>query len=108
GHPARDLQPVPGSGQAVVTPADNASPPLLGPAGWHRQLTTLERWRQFTVDTPDVPELLPGGVRDSLSGNDRSCYDERRLDYHTRLGVVATSTLRHVVNTGRRLTLLNR
>ncbi len=79
-----------------------------GQPGWHRQLTTLEGWRQFTSDVPDVPELLPAPVRDSLADDNRSRYDERRLDYHTRLGVVATSTLRHVVNTGRRLTLLNR
>jgi hypothetical protein len=82
-----------------------ASPELVS---WSRQLTTLEGWRQFTVDVPDVPELLPGPMRDNLAGDERSRYDERRLDYHTRLGVVATSTLRHVVNTGRRLTLLNR
>ena len=88
----------------MVTPAGQASLPV----SWHRQLTTLEGWRQFTVDAPDVPELLPGTVRDSLAGDERSRYEERRLDYHTRLGVVATSTLRHVVNTGRRLTLLNR
>jgi Bacterial TniB protein len=91
----------------VVTPAGEASLPT-GPAGWDRQLTTLEGWRRFTVDVPDVPELLSGPARGSLADDDRSRYDERRLDYHTRLGVVATSTLRHVVNTGRRLTLLNR
>ncbi len=84
------------------------SPPPPGHAGWNRQLTTLEGWRQFTIDTPDVPELLAGTARNSLADDQRSRYEERRLDYHTRLGVVATSTLRHVVNTGRRLTLLNR
>ncbi len=88
--------------------ADGESPPPPGHAGWNRQLTTLEGWRQFTIDTPDVPELLAGTARNSLADDQRSRYEERRLDYHTRLGVVATSTLRHVVNTGRRLTLLNR
>ncbi len=83
-------------------------PPSPGQAGWHGQLTTLEGWRQFTADAPDVPEVLSGIVRDGLADDERSRYDEWRLDYHTRLGVVATSTLRHVVNTGRRLTLLNR
>jgi len=92
----------------VVTAASEASSQAAGQAGWHRQLTTLEGWRQFTSDAPAVPELLPGPVRARLADDDRSCYDERRLDYHTRLAVVATSTLRHVVNTGRRLTLLNR
>jgi Bacterial TniB protein len=88
--------------------AGEESPASTGQARWPRQLTTLEGWRQFTVEVPDVPELLPGPARDSLTDDERSRYDERRLDYHTRLGVVATSTLRHVVNTGRRLTLLNR
>ncbi len=52
--------------------------------------------------------MLPANDWVSLPAPDRLRYDEARLDYHTRLGVVATSTLRHVVNTGRRLTLLNR
>jgi hypothetical protein len=34
-------------------------------------------------------------------------YDAARLDHHTRLSVVATSTIRQVVHIGRRLTLLN-
>jgi len=92
----------------VVTASGENAPEASPPPAWHRQLTTLEGWRQFTVDVPEVPELLPAAVRGGLSGDERSLHDERRLDYHTRLGVVATSTLRHVVNTGRRLTLLNR
>lgn len=59
-----------------------------------RHLTTVDGWRRFTTDTPEPPDPhLP---------------DEARLDYHTRLTVVATSTLRQVINAGRRLTLLNR
>jgi hypothetical protein len=92
----------------MVTASGGGSPPFPGEANWHRQLTTLEGWRQFMAEAPDVPELLPAPVRGSLATDERSCYEERRLDYHTRLGVVATSALRHVVNTGRRLTLLNR
>jgi hypothetical protein len=91
-----------------VTTTGEQSPPPAGQADWHRQLTTLEGWRQFTADAPDVPELLPASVLGSLADDERSRYEERRLDYHTRLGVVATSTLRHIVTTGRRLTLLNR
>ncbi len=92
----------------MVTASGGESPPVPGEANWHRQLTTLEGWRQFTAETPDVPELLFAPARGSLTDDERSHYEERRLDYHTRLGVVATSTLRHVVNTGRRLALLNR
>jgi hypothetical protein len=81
-----------------------------GDAGqdWHRQLTTLEGWRAFTADAPAAPGLLPGPAWEQLAAADRAGYDERRLDYHTRLAVVATSTLRQVVTTGRRLALLNR
>jgi hypothetical protein len=39
---------------------------------------------------------------------EQELFDEHRLDYHTRLAAAATSALRQVVTTGRRLTLLNR
>lgn len=71
-------------------------------------LTTLEGWTEFTDTVVEPPELLAPQRWQALTGLDRDAYDDRRLDYHTRLGVVATSTLRQVVNTGRRLTLLNR
>jgi hypothetical protein len=59
-----------------------------------RHLTTIDGWRCFVTDTPEPPEArLP---------------DDVRLDYHTRLTVVATSALRQVINAGRRLVLLNR
>ena len=54
------------------------------------------------------PELLAAAEYAALGGDARAAYDEERLDYHTRLGVVGTSVLRQVVTTGRRLTLLNR
>jgi hypothetical protein len=93
----------------VVTASVNAElPDRSVSTDPHRQLTTLEGWREFVGETPDVPDLLSDQVRDQLAANDRLEYDERRLDYHTRLTVAATSTLRHVVHTGRRLTLLNR
>lgn len=74
----------------------------------HRHLTTLRGWRRFTTDKPVVPELSPRKERTQLNEQDRLGYDEARLDYHTRLSVVATSTIRQVVHAGRRLTLLNR
>jgi hypothetical protein len=74
----------------------------------HRHLTTLEGWRRFTTDAPAPPALLPDDELAALDTADRFLYDEDRLDYHTRLTVAATSTLRNVVHTGRRLTLLNR
>ena len=79
-----------------------------GDDDWHRQLTTLQGWRAFTSAAPAAPELLPERQVAAMGDDERLGYDEHRLDYHTRLAVVATSTLRQVVNTGRRLTLLNR
>lgn len=72
------------------------------------QLTTLGGWRAFTRDAPDVPELLSAGERAGLTGEQQLLYDQRRLDYHTRLAVVGTPTLRQVVVDGRRLALMNR
>ena len=74
----------------------------------HHHLTTLEGWRQFVTDAPASLELLPTQQWEDLEGADRLGDEEARLDYHIRLRVVATSTLRHVVHTGRRLILLNR
>ncbi|MFJ1665069.1 TniB family NTP-binding protein [Streptomyces bottropensis] len=71
-------------------------------------LTTLPGWRAFVDDQPLIPELLSDGERDALAPAARTRYDEDRLDHHTRLLVVATSTVQHTVTCGRRLVLLNR
>lgn len=73
-----------------------------------RQLTTLAGWRAFATTNPVAPELLDHQRWLGLGECERLAYDELRLDYHSRLASVATSTLRHVVHTGRRLVLLNR
>lgn len=73
-----------------------------------RHLTTLEGWRQFTTSTTTIPDPLPEQQWQALTESDRTAYDECRLDYHTRMSVVATSLLQQVVSAGRRLTLLNR
>jgi hypothetical protein len=74
----------------------------------HQQLTTLQGWRRFTTATSVPPSLLPMRAWQDLDQDGRLVYDETRLDYHTRLAAVATSLLKQVVTTGRRLTLLNR
>jgi hypothetical protein len=74
----------------------------------HRHLTTLEGWRRFAAEELAAPELLARRDLAALDADARLHYDDQRLDYHTRLTVAATSTLRTVVHTGRRLTLLNR
>jgi hypothetical protein len=68
----------------------------------------LQGWRRFTTDKLTIPELLSRNEWTRLNEQDRLGYEEVRLDYHTRLSVVATSTIKQVVHTGRRLTLLNR
>ena len=90
----------PAPGPTRVLPADDRE--------GHRNLTTLQGWRQFTATNTLAPELLPEPQWRALAEPDRLDYNEMRLDYHTRLAAVATSTLRRVVHTGRRLTLLNR
>jgi hypothetical protein len=73
-----------------------------------RHLSTLRGWRRFTTETSSPPQLLSGEESARLEEPGKLLYEEARLDYHTRLSVVATSTLRQVVASGRRLTLLNR
>jgi hypothetical protein len=93
----------------VVTGADAGTwRKALAEDGWSRHLTTLDGWRQFTTAEARPPDLPDGRQWEFMAEADRELYDEYRLDYHTRLAAAATSTLRQVVTTGRRLTLLNR
>jgi Bacterial TniB protein len=80
----------------------------LAEEGWNRHLTALEGWRQFVTAEASPPSLVTDPQWAAMSEADQTLYEEFRLDYHTRLAAVATSTLRQVVTTGRRLTLLNR
>ena len=75
-----------------------------------RHLTTLEGWRRVHRRRARRAGTAAraGSGRRWATVTERSLYDEDRLDYHTRLAVVATPALRQVVHTGRRLTLLNR
>ena len=93
--------------KGAVPGPDTGRPRLVG-GDPHRHLSTLDGWREFTSTTPGQPSLLAADQYAALGGEARAAYDEERLDYHTRLGVVGTSLLRQVVTTGRRLTLLNR
>ncbi len=68
----------------------------------------LTGWRRF-VDTPAAGfELLPANRWTVLSGLDKETYDEARLNYHSEMIIVATSSLREVARQGRLLALLNR
>lgn len=79
-----------------------------GMEGPDRHLTSLAGWRAFVADQPLIPGLLTGAEREELSPAGLTRYDEARIDHHTRLLVVATSTIQHTVTCGRRLVLLNR
>ncbi|MFD4954031.1 TniB family NTP-binding protein [Streptomyces sp. NPDC058451] len=74
----------------------------------HNPLTTKDGWRRFALDALTCPPLLPAKEFKDLSDDARLAYNEPRLDYHSRLAVVATPTVRSVFTTGRRLVLLNR
>jgi hypothetical protein len=74
----------------------------------HLQLTTLEGWRGFVSEMHTAPDLLPAPVWKGLAQDKRACYDDDRIDHHSRLLVVQTPTIRQVITTGRRLVQLNR
>jgi hypothetical protein len=81
----------------------------LDPDDGRREPTmTLAGWRQFVDAPPASFELLQDKRWAALSGQDRQAYDEARLNYHSEMIIVATSTIREVARQGRLLTLLNR
>ena len=69
---------------------------------------TLTGWRRFVDSPPAQFELLPEGRWQQLSDEQRALYDEARINYHSEMVVVATSTVRDVSRQGRLLALLNR
>lgn len=82
--------------------------PPAAPDDEHNPLTTKDGWKRFVDDTRACPQMLPLPAFKALSEEDLIAYNEPRLDYHSRLVVVATPTVRDVFTTGRRLVLLNR
>ena len=81
----------------------------IDPGADRREPTmTLTGWRRF-VDAPAAAfTLLPEAAWCALSDEGRASYDEARINYHSELVVVATSTVREVARQRRLLTLLNR
>lgn len=69
---------------------------------------TLTGWRRFVDCPPASFELLEHAQWSQLSDADRDRYDDARINYHSEMVVVATSTVREVARQGRLLTLLNR
>jgi hypothetical protein len=74
----------------------------------HLQLTTLPGWRGFVTEMPTVPELLPEAIWSGLADDKRACYDDDRIDHHSRLLVVQTPAIRQVITSGRRLIQMNK
>ena len=73
------------------------------------QLTTRTGWRLFTSqDEVEPPKLLTQAAYDLLDEDEQDDNNEDRLDYHARLQVVATSTVRRTVNSGSLLMQLNK
>jgi len=92
---------------AAIT-SDTAGGTLDTDEATSAQLTTREGWRRFVEDTPMVPDLLNSQAWQQLDPRQRLDYDDARLAHHSRLLVVATSTIRKVITEGRRLSYLNR
>jgi hypothetical protein len=77
-------------------------------AGRREPTMTLAGWRRFVDAAPASFGLLAGQQWQAPPGEQRSRYDEARINYHSELVVVATSTIREVARQGRLLTMLNR
>src|SRR6478672_10650721 len=69
---------------------------------------TLSGWRRFIDAPPASFDLLPDRQWSALPDRARDEYDEARINYHSEMVVVATSTIREVARQGRLLTMLNR
>ncbi|WP_343951017.1 ATP-binding protein [Nonomuraea longicatena] len=69
---------------------------------------SLTGWRRFVDSPPATFDLLSDEAWQQLSGADRESYDEARINHHSELVVVRTSTVLEVAKQGRLLTLLNR
>lgn len=69
---------------------------------------TLTGWRRFVEAPPATFDLLSEDVWQNLPLQQHESYDEARINYHSEMVVVATSTVRDVAKQGRLLTLLNR
>lgn len=86
------------------------SPSSVGVEGPDRRdpTTSLTGWRRFVATDPATFDLLPDEQWKGLEEVARQTYDEARLDYHSELVVVTTSTVKAIIRQGSLLTVLNR
>ena len=92
----------------MVTRAARPGRPVIPRRGRASAVTTLAGWRGFVTEMPAVPDLLPEAIWTGLEPGKRACYDDDRIDHHSRLLVVQTPVIRQVINSGRRLIQLNK
>jgi Bacterial TniB protein len=105
----------------TTIPDPGADRPRRGPLSEpHHPLTTKEGWQQFVdehvtanddscgTDTVGATGPATAAGQSPPSHADADELLQARLDYHARLVVVTTPTVRTVTYTGRRLVLLNR
>lgn len=85
---------------AVTSESSSFDPPPDEP------LTTKEGWARWVHQELQPPELRTDWA--NMDPAMRAAYDDQRLDYHSDLIVVNTPTIREVINTVRRLLVLNR
>ncbi|GAA1309219.1 ATP-binding protein [Saccharothrix xinjiangensis] len=71
-------------------------------------LTTKEGWSRFVADQIEAPPEPGPAAPAALTGEQRDALVEARRDYHARLPLVNTPTIREVLATGRLLVQLNR
>ena len=81
--------------------------PATDPEGRKEPTLTLDGWRSFVGSSPTFT-LLPMTAWQALSPSARAAYDDARVNYHSDMVIVATSTVEQVTKQGRLLTLLNR
>lgn len=81
---------------------------MTGPEDVHHPLTTKEGWTRFVQDVTVTPTLLSPAALQQLGTGQRADYDRMREDYHARLVIVSTPSIRHIATTGRKRILLNR
>lgn len=70
--------------------------------------TTLRGWRRFVEAEIAHFTLLEEGTWQGLDPDQREAYDDARMQYHSELIVVETSSVSDIVRQGRLLMLLNR
>jgi hypothetical protein len=67
---------------------------------WRPPPTILTGWRAFVDAAPGEFTLLPDEQWKELDPTGRLAYDEARMNYHSGLQVVATSTVTEVARRG--------